>query len=298
MNDEIKSNYPLVNITHPDKVLFPKSNITKNQLIRYYLDIAKIMLGYLKERPLTMQRFPNGISKSGFFYKNASAFFPNWIQKIRLPKKDGIVNYVIAKHIEDILYLVNLNTITFHVGLSKIKQINFPDILVLDLDPEDVDFSVIKWTAQKIKEITDSLEIPLFVKATGSRGLHLHIPLDGTASFNETHKFAKKLAAYSANCYPNLLTVHPQKSKRAGRVFIDYIRNSYGQTVVAPYSVRAKEGAPIAIPLEWTDLNESLICSDFFNITNVFDRLKKKSDAWSNISKYSCSCQKANTKIS
>jgi len=291
MDSEIVLNFHTINITHPDKILFPQSNITKRQLANYYLAVSETILPYLKNRTITLQRFPDGISQFGFFHKNASDFFPSWLQTVELPKKKGVVHYVVVNKAADILYLVNLNTIAFHVSLSTVPDIYSPDVLVLDLDPDGVEFKDIKWAAKKIKEITDSLGLPLFVKTTGSRGLHLYIPIKDNTHFDEVHDIAKKLANYIATCYPEKLTIQPKKNKRSGKIFIDYIRNSYGQTVVAPYSVRAKEGAPVAAPLNWEELEEQIPSSNHFNIFNIFDRLREKGDIWVNFNDHACSLE-------
>lgn len=268
-------------VTHKDKVLFPNSGITKNDVILYYEKIADYMLPYMKNRPLTMQRFPNGINEAGFFQKNASTYFPDWILTKQVKKEGGWVNQVICNNKETLLYLANEYVITFHLSLSKIEKIEFPDRLIFDLDPPNGKFKLAIEAANILRNfLEDDLDLKTFVMTTGSEGLHVVVSLKGLENFNEVHEFTKQIANYIANKYPNKYTTAIRKKQRKGRVYIDFLRNSYAQTSVAPYSLRAIENAPVATLLNWNELNDIALDSQSFTINSIFKRLEKISDPW------------------
>lgn len=271
---------PLANTTLKDKVLFPKSGITKGDLIHYYETIADYMLPYLEDRPLTMHRFPNGISEEGFFQKNASDYFPDWIKTVKIKKKDGWVNHVICDNKKTLVYLVRQGTLTFHVTLSKIDKIDYPDKLIFDLDPSEHNFKQAHKGAQILRKLlVEQLGLPTYVMLTGSDGLHLVIPLMRVENFDEVREFAKKAASYLVEKYPGDFTIAMRKDKREGRLFLDYLRNSYAQTSVCPFSARASEHAPIAMPITWEELNE-INDSQAYNIRNAFERISHVNDPW------------------
>ena len=275
----------LANTTSSDKVLFPKSGITKGDLIHYYETIADYMLPYLEDRPLTMHRFPNGISKEGFFQKNASDYFPDWINKAKVKKKSGWVNYVICNNKETLSYLANQGTITFHVTLSKIDKLDYPDKLIIDLDPSVHDFKSVRKGAHILRDLlVEQLGLSVYIMLTGSEGVHLVVPLMRIENFDEVRGFAKKVVTYMAEKYPKDFTIAIRKDKRKGRLFLDYLRNSYAQTAVCPYSVRALQKAPVAMPIAWDELDK-LNDSQAFNIHTAGHRLTKNEDPWKDFTK-------------
>jgi len=279
MKSELTINNIHLKFTHLDKLLFPEQGMTKGEVIEYYLKISPLFLRYVKKRPLTLQRFPKGIQISGFIQKHAD-FFPEWIERVSLPAKAEPMFYVIANKKADLGYLVNLNTITFHSAFSTIDKIEYPDMLVWDLDPSDSNFNKIMEVAFKIKEFADLHHIKLLLKTTGSKGLHLYAPLNKQLHFDEIHLFSKIVANILARQFPKQITTEQQKVNRKGRVLIDYVRNSYGQTAVSPYSLRALPGAPVATPITWDELGTTVLSSKQFNLANIFDRLKEKGDIW------------------
>ena len=235
-----------VEITHPERIVFGKSGLTKKDLIDYYLKIAPIMMPYLDNRPISMQRFPNGITDEGFFQKDASAYFPDWITRKSITKDNGdIVHYVIIDKAATLIYLANQNCITPHLWLSKIDNLNKPDRMIFDLDPADkLPFSAVQEVAKKVKELLDKLALPSFYMLTGSRGAHIVVPLKRTQTFDEVRDFAHEIAILLAREFPKLITVEMHKSKRGNCVFLDWLRNGYGATAVAPYAVRARPRQP------------------------------------------------------
>jgi len=270
-----------VQITHRDKVLFPISGITKNDLMVYYEKIADHLLPFLKNRPLTMQRFPEGIEEEGFFQKNVPLSFPDWIKTEEIRKVGGWLNQVICDTNETLLYLVNQYVITFHTSLSTIDNIEYPDKLIFDLDCPRENFVLAIEGAKALRELLENdLGFKAFLMTTGSRGLHVIVPLQQKEDFNEVHAFSKVISNYIASCNPTKFTTAIRKDKREERLYIDYLRNSYGQTSVAPYSVRAIEKAPVATPIFWSELEDKNLNAQLWNIKNIFERLETRDDPW------------------
>jgi bifunctional non-homologous end joining protein LigD len=268
-------------VNDKDKVLFPNSGITKNEVTLYYEKISDYILPHMKNRALTMQRFPKGINEVGFFQKNASDYFPDWILTKQIKKEGGWVNQVICNNKETLLYLVNQYTLTFHISLSKIDTIEFPDRLIFDLDPPEGKFKLAIDAATILRNfLEEDLDLKTFLMTTGSKGLHVVVPLKGHENFNEVHEFTKQIANYIANKYPNNYTTAIRKNQRKGRLYIDFLRNSYAQTSVAPYSLRAIENAPVATPLYWNELDDIKLNSQSFTINSIFNRLEKISNPW------------------
>ncbi len=290
---KVKLGQHTVDITNEEKELFPKAHITKGELINYYMRIAPTMIPYIKNRPVTMQRFPQGIKDEGFYQKDASAYFPSWIKRKPIArKKDGMVNYVVCNNVATLVYLANQLCITPHIWLSKTDKLNYPDRMIFDLDPSpDVSFATIRWAAKKIKALLERLELKAFVMTTGSRGVHIIVPLKRVHTFDQVRTFAHDIAALLADTYPKKLTIEMRKAKRGKRVFIDFLRNSFGATGVAPYAVRAKPGAPIAMPIDWQELDN--VTSQKFTVKNIFRRLARKKDQWQGIDASATSLKKA-----
>lgn len=285
-------------ITQKARPMFPDSGITKGDVVDYYKKIARYMLPYLKDRPLTLHRFPEGIGQEGFFQKNASDYFPNWIKTARIKKKDGWVDHVICDTAATLVYLANQGTLTFHIALSKIDQLEYPDKLVFDLDPPDGDFYVATEGAKIIRDLLeDKLGLPTFVMTTGSKGLHAVVPLKRTENFEKVREFAKKTVNYLANDNPDIFTTAIRHDKRNEKLYLDYLRNSYGQTGVCPFSIRAIEGAPVATPLSWDELADRKLSSQTYNIQNIFKRLEKKEDSWKKFIQQSKSIKNASVDL-
>jgi len=288
-----------VEITHPDKILFGKSGLTKLDLINYYQVVAPIMMPYVDDRPISMQRFPNGIADEGFYQKDASDYFPKWVTRIPIAKTEGgAVDYVVIDKPATLIYLANQNCITPHVWLSKKDNLNKPDRMIFDLDPaEKLPFSATQDVAQKLKIVLDDLGLPTFCMLTGSRGAHIIVPLKRTQSFDETRKFAHDVATLLAQTFPKLITVNVHKTKRGNRVFIDWLRNGFGSTAVAPYAVRARENAPIAMPVTWKELLAPKMISQKYTIKNADKRINKVGDIWHDMQKSAVSLTKARKKL-
>lgn len=271
----------LVAVSSPQKLLFPKSGITKGDLARYYQRIGETALPYCRARPLSMHRFPDGIHKDGFFHKQIPDYFPDWIARAELEKESGVITHVVANDVATLVFLADQACITPHVGLSRVDKIHYPDRLVFDLDPPDDDFTPVRDAAFALRDLLDTLKLPNYVKTTGSRGLHVEVPLDRSADFDESRAFARAAAEHLVETAPDRWTIAQRKDQRKGRVFIDYLRNAYGQTTVAAYGVRAREGAPIATPVGWDELAKGEIGPRRYSIKNIFRRLGQKPNPWS-----------------
>lgn len=248
-----------VEITHPDKVWFPKEKITKGDLIAYYKSIASKMLIFLKGRPLVMQRFPDGIKKEGFFQKNVPDYFPSWIKTVSVKRKTKAKGKLMICDTKDaLLYLVNFGCLTPHLWLSSGKYLEKPDKLIFDIDPPKNRLAEAKEVAYLLKEVLEKrCKLKPFVMTTGSRGYHVAVPIKQTVSFDEAREFAKQVAAAVVKENPKLCTTAVRKASRGGRIYIDVMRNAYAQHAVAPYAVRALAGAPIAMPISWAQLRKT-----------------------------------------
>lgn len=273
-----------VEFTHLNKELFP--GVKKKELIDYYKKIADKITDILKDRPVVLKRYPRGIKEEGFYQKNASDYFPKWIKTKKVnDKQDGKTEYIVVDKKDTLLYLANQDTITFHMWLSRLSSLNNPDRAVFDLDPpKNNGFNLVYKGAKAIKELMGELKIKTFVMTSGSRGLHVVIPLDEKMDFDKVRTFMQDAAAYLADNNDNDFTVEQRKNKRKGRLLLDTARNSFGQTQVCPYSVRAREKAPIAVPLEWDEISSNFNPQEY-TIKNIFKRLEQRKDPWKNFSK-------------
>lgn len=270
-----------IEITNTEKIMFPKSGITKGDLVYYYEMIAAYMLPYLKDRPLTLHRFPDGIGKNGFFQKNASKHIPNWIRTEKIKKEGGWVNHIICDCTETLVYLAGEGTITFHVTLSTIDKLDYPDKLIFDLDPPNGAFGKVIESAQILRSLLENeLGLTTYPMLTGSSGMHLVVSLDRSDNFDAVRAFAKNVAGYLVKNYPEDLTIELRKDQRKGRLFIDYLRNSYAQTAVCPFSARAFENAPVAVPIDWIELRNGIKSTRAFTIETILDRLNHIPDPW------------------
>jgi bifunctional non-homologous end joining protein LigD len=273
-----------IEISHEDKVFFPKARITKGDVIDYFQRAARVMLPHVRQRPLAMHRHPDGIEGEGFFQKEVPDYFPRWIERVTTPRKEGgKIDNVVCNNAATLVYLANQACITPHVWLSRRDKLDCPDQLIFDLDPPGKRFALVRFAAKALREIFGELGLPSFVKTTGSRGLHVMVPLDRRQNFDAVREFAQDVARVLAHRHPRRLTVEPRKNKRRGRLFLDTARNSYAQHAVAPYAVRAIEGAPIATPLAWNEVSHRKLDAQRFNIKNIFQRLRRKSDPWKNL---------------
>ena len=278
-----------VEIGNADKVLFPEAETTKGTLADYYAQIADTMLPHLEGRPVTMQRFPEGIGEKGFYQKKAPAHFPDWIRRvsIEVEERGETQPQVVCEDAPTLLYLVGQACITPHVWLSRADALHHPDRLIFDLDPPSGNFEPVRFAARQLRDVLQEVGLSPFVMTTGSQGAHVVVPLDRSATFDTVRAFAHDLAEMVAARHPGRLTTAVRKNKRRGRLFLDYLRNAYAQNSVAPYAVRALPGAPVATPLDWDEL-ESGLHSQTYTLDNILRRMGQKTDPWADIQDEAC----------
>lgn len=272
-----------IDISHPEKRLFESPDITKLALARYYRKISSVALRHYRDRALSMHRYPDGIDSQGFFQKSIPEYFPDWIERATLPKEDGQITYVVANNAATLVYLANQACITPHLALARTDRPDHPDRMIFDLDPSDDDFDKVRSTARHLGAFLDRLKLSSFVQTTGSRGLHVVVPLDREADFDQVRAFTHRVCRQLAAAYPELMTVEQRKVKRGKRVYLDDLRNAFGQTSVAPYAVRARPGAPVATPLNWHEVNRKDLDPQQYRIGNIFRRLGQTGDPWADL---------------
>ena len=270
-----------ITITNPDKVLFPDDGITKGDLVEYYRRIADRMLPQVRDRPLHMNRYPDGIGGIVIQQKRVPDSFPPWIERITVDlHRGGTITHALIDNAATLVYLANYNMITAHVWLSRITAPEQPDLLIFDLDPSGDDFPLVRRTALSLKTMLAELQLVPFVKTTGSRGLHVVVPIVVGPSFEEAHVFTDFVAQRLAAGDPDHLTTEFIKQKREGRLFLDVNRNAYAQTVVAPYAVRARRRAPIAVPIGWPDVESDTLRPDGITMATIWTWLRDHDDPW------------------
>lgn len=270
-----------VKLTHLDKIYWPGEKITKKELIDYYAKVAKTLLKYTKDRPLVMHRFPNGIKQEGFYQKDVENV-PDFVKAALIAHEKRKVHYIIAQNAKTILYVANLGSIEMHLFHSRLKSLDKPDYMILDLDPESISFDAVVEVSLAIHDILEELKIPHFCKTSGGTGLHIYVPTKGKYSYDEVRGAAQEIGKMTAKKLPRLISLERAPEKRKRKVYIDTLRNAKGQLTVAPYSVRAFAKAPVSTPLEWDEVRRGLDPKDF-TIKNVASRLEKKGDLFKGV---------------
>lgn len=280
---DLKVGKTTLHLTNQDKIYFPKDGITKGDIVQYYNEVAPLILPYLKDRPESMNRFPNGIDSPSFYQKDIDVDkTPKWLKtkKIFSESNDADVNYLICNDKETLLYMANLGCIEINPWNSTIKNISNPDWLVIDLDPaKEDDFKTVVETALVVKEVMNELETECLCKTSGASGLHIYIPLGAQYDYDSIKILAELIAKEVQTRLPKTTSIERSIKKRENKLYIDFLQNRRGQTLAAPYSVRPKPGATVSTPLEWNEVNEKLHPSQF-TIKNVLQRLEKKGDLW------------------
>jgi bifunctional non-homologous end joining protein LigD len=269
-----------VAVSSLDKVLFPEAGITKGELIEYYATVAPHMLPHLKDRPVNLERFPDGIARGGFFQQAMPESFPEWIEGVTVEKAGGRVRHVLVQNAATLVYLANQGCITPHAWLSRRDQLDSPDQLVFDLDPPDQDPEGVRNAARTLGELLRELELVPFLKTTGSRGYHVLVPLDRREDFEAVRGFAQEVAALLVQRHPKQLTVEGRKAKRGKRIYLDTLRNAYAHTAVPAYAVRARPKAPVATPIGWDELEDRAMHPARYTIRDLPTRLSDHPDPW------------------
>ena len=252
-------------ITHPEKVLFPEDGITKGDLAAYYEAMAPIILPHLRGRPVTMERYPAGIGEQGFWQKDVSKGFPEWLRRVEVPKKDGVVHYPIVTDARSLLWMTNQNTITQHVWTSRIPTLSCPDLCVFDLDPSRDDAADVRAAALGLRDLLAELALPSWIKTSGSKGFHIVVPVGGKTPIAVVARFAHAVGKMLVSLAPDRLTQEFSKADRRGRIYVDTGRNAYGATFAAAYTVRAKPGAPVSAPCTWKEIERGEVSPGTFS---------------------------------
>jgi bifunctional non-homologous end joining protein LigD len=270
-------------LSNVDRVMFPDDGITKGELLAYYRDVAALMVPELRGRPLSVVRYTKGIDRGGFFQKHYQKHFPAWLDRVEAGIKTP-VEYPIVDSPAGLVYMANQGSIEFHIWTSRRDALHRPDMLVFDLDPPDgppeVQFGQVRRAAGALRELLDRLGLPAFAKVTGSRGLHVIAPLDDAATFDEAGALATRIGALACRRHPDELTMEFYKKDRKGRLFVDVMRNAIGATLVAPYSLRGRPGAPVSAPIAWSELDDPVLRADGIRLRELRSRIDHRGDPW------------------
>ena len=280
-------------ISNPDKVMYPDNHFTKRQVIEFYAAIAPYLLPHIKDRPITMKRFPNGVGDAHFYEKDAPSFTPAWIKKFAIPRtgENSMIHYILLNDLSSLVWSANMANLEIHPFLAKAPRIDRPTMLVFYLDPgEGADILSACQAAFHVKDVLDRLNLKCFVKVSGSKGIHLHVPLNTNVTYDATQPFAKSVAQLLERDHPNLVVSEMPKAKRRGKVFVDWSQNAEYKSTVAVYSLRAKTKRPfVAMPVSWTELSDAVEKGDagglFIEPDLALRRLKKTGDLFASVLK-------------
>jgi bifunctional non-homologous end joining protein LigD len=253
-------------------VFWPDDGYTKGDLIDYYTAVADHLLPYLTDRPLVLDRYPDGINGKSFFQKNAPEFVPDWVRTDVVGDGDKTTTYFIVEDVESLRYLANLASIPLHVWASRMPNLESPDWCVLDLDPKEAPFTWVVTVAKAIKETCDAMGLPCYPKTSGKTGLHILVPMGHGATYDQQKLLGELIARVVESEVNDIATTVRNPSNREGKVYIDYLQNGRGKLIVSPYSVRPVEGATVSAPLRWSEVTRSLDVGRF-TITSMPRRL-------------------------
>ncbi len=272
-------------VSRPDKVLYPDAGWTKADVAGYYRRVAEYMLPHLDGRPLTLHRFPDGIGHEGFFQQTRSEHFSDQVGTLTIDHDEptGSVEHILCKNADCLAFLADQGTLTFHRWAARDGAIDRPDLMIFDLDSPDGDMGLLKRAARRVASLMRDCQLSPFVMTTGSSGLHVVAPLCPRSDFDSVRELAGRMAGRLADDYPDELTTEQRVEARKGRLYLDVMRNAYGQTAVAPYSLRARPNAPVATPLDWVELDKGDLRPDGYTLENIFRRLGQKGDPWARI---------------
>ena len=274
-----------VRITHADRPVFPEAGLTKLDLARHYERVAPLMLPHIRGHPLALQAFPGGIGEEGFFMKAVPQYFPDWVKRATVPKKGGTITHVLADDAATLVYLAGQNVVTVHSWLSKADKPEQPDRLILDFDPSGGGFAEVRAAARDAGARLRDRGLTPYAMTTGSRGIHVVCPLRRRAAFPDVHGYARALAEEMVADDPRHLTLEWHKAERGQRIYVDVNRIAYAQHAVAPYTVRPRAHAPVAVPLHWEELEDSTLQPDRWTIENVGSRLQD-GDPWRDMNRH------------
>ena len=282
--EKVRAGRRSVEIHRPDKVLFPDDGLTKSDVVGYHEQVAEFMVPHLRGRPLMLERLPGGLDGPHFMQKETPDHYPDWIRRETVTKEGGTVTHTVCDDKATLLFLADQACLTLHRWLSRAERPDHPDRLVFDLDPPGPDFEAVREAARRLMELLDELRLPAVLMTTGSKGLHVTVPLDGKSDFDTVRDFAQDTAEVLAGRYPDRLTTAVRKQAREGRLYLDVQRNAYAQTAVAPWSVRPKPGAPVATPISRKQLDDPELTARSWSLRDVEGVLRQaRSHPWADV---------------
>ncbi len=267
-------------LTHLDKVFFPAAKYTKGDVVEYYRTVADYILPYIKDRPLSLNRQPNGITGESFYQKN-NPHLPGWVKHADIYSDSNQENlrWIVGNDLDVLLYMVQLGCIEINPWNSRVGHLAKPDWLVIDLDPEGIEFKQVVVVARTVKQVCDELKIPAYPKTSGKTGVHIFIPLGARYSHDQAKNLAHLIAIQVNSRQPKITSVERLPEKRRHKIYVDFLQNREGQTLAAPYSLRPTPEATVSMPLHWDEVKPSLKPTDF-TIKNALKRLGKTGDLW------------------
>jgi bifunctional non-homologous end joining protein LigD len=271
-------------LTNLTKVLWPKDNITKGDFIDYYAKIAPYILPHLKDRPMVFTRYPNGISGKAFYQKNVPDYAPDWLYTYEYKDSDNkVIKYVLINDKKSLLWAANQASIELHPWLSRVQTLDYPDFAIFDFDPmENSTFADVREVALALKQLLDIQGLEGFPKTSGATGLQVYVPLVSKYTYEQVRIFTKFFCQVLEKTFPDKTTTERSIEKRKGKIYLDYLQNIKGKTIIAPYSPRPIDGAPVSCPITWDELKKSII-PDMFNIKNMPNRLKQMGDIFEGV---------------
>ena len=273
-----------IEVSHPERVVFPDAGITKGDLLAYHERIAPTMLPHVAGRPMALKRYPEGIGDDGFFQKKAPEHLPDWIRRVDVEKREGgTVPHVVVDEEAALLELVQFGVVELHPWLSCADDLERPDRIVLDLDPEEGDLDGARVATRAVRDVLEEIDLQPHVMTSGSKGYHVVAAIEPTATFEVVRDLTHDIARVVADRHPDETTIAHRIADRGGRVFVDWLRNGYGQTSVAPYGVRARPGAPVATPIDWDELGST--DPRDHRVDTLFRRLGQKEDPWARMAR-------------
>ena len=293
--EKVSRDLPYDFLSNLDKVFWPREGYTKRHLIGFYQQIADVLVPYLTDRPMVLERFPDGIEGESFYQKNAPDFLPDWIPTVSVESDSAekTIHYILCNDRQTLVYLANLACISQHPWSSRAHQLENPDFLIIDLDPsEGVPFSAVCKVAQKVREVLESLGLRAYPKTSGATGIHILLPLEPLYSYDDVRNFSEIVARLTVDGLEKIATLERSIEKRKNKVYVDYLQNGRGKTVVSPYCLRPRPGAPVSTPVEWTEVGSKLR-PESFNLRTIFRRLDQKGDLFEGILKDRQSLHKA-----
>lgn len=286
MTETVRAGRRSIAITHADRVVFPDAGVTKLGLARHYAAVAPAMVPHVRDRPLAVQSFPQGVAGKGFFVKNAARHFPDWIRTAQVPKREGgALRQVLANDAPTLVYLAGQNAITPHIWTARADRLEQPDRVVFDLDPATPKFAEVRAAARALGDLLRDVGFEPFTMTTGSRGLHVVVALRRGPDYAAVNAWAREIGARFAATDPKRLTTEFRIAKRNGRLFVDVHRNAYAQHAVAPYAVRALPMAPVATPLHWDELGNRRLSPQGWTVKTIGMRLEAEGDPWAAIAR-------------